>query len=104
MLFLLRIILEGTNINSESFYATNQASLSLAQLIKFNSVKRKPRETAICPRHTLYQETPLPVYLGTMIHSKTRMKDVIKKLRTLGLDITYKSISKIQEQVMKQKI
>ena len=104
MLFLLRIILEGTNINSESFYATNQASLSLAQLIKFNSVKRKPRETAICPRHTLYQETPLPVYLGTMIHSKTRMKDVIKKLRTLGLGITYKSISKIQEQVMKQKI
>ena len=97
------MILEGTNINSESFYATNQASLSLAQLIKFNSVKRKPRETAICSHHTLYQETPLPVYLGTMIHSKTRMKDVIKKLGTLGLGITYKSISKIQEQVMKQK-
>ena len=98
------MILEGTNINSESFYATNQASLSLTQLIKFNSVKRKPRETTICPRHTLYQETPLPVYLGTMIHSKTRIKDVIKKLGTLGLGITYKSISKIQEQVMKQKI
>ena len=98
------MILEGTNINSESIYATNQASLSLAQLIKFNSVKRNPRETTICPRHTLYLETPLPVYLGTMIHSKIRMKDVIKKLGTLGLGITYKSISKIQEQVMKQKI
>ena len=78
------MILEGTNINSESIYATNQASLSLAQLIKFNSVKRKPRETTICSRHTLYQETPLPVYLGTIIHSKTRIKDVIKKVRNTG--------------------
>ena len=32
LLVLLRMILEGTNINSESSYVTNQAALSLAQL------------------------------------------------------------------------
>ena len=64
LLVLLRMIIEGTNINSESSYATNQVALSLAQLIKFNSVKPKRRETTICPCHTLSQKTPLPVYLG----------------------------------------
>ena len=104
LLLLLRMIVEGTNINSESSYATNQAALSLAQLIKFNSVKCKRRETTIRPRHTLSQETPLPLYVGLMIHSKTRMEDVIEKLATLGLRFTYNRVSEIQEKVMKQEI
>ena len=93
---LLRMIVEGININSEPSYAANHAALSLAQLIEFNSVKRKGRETAICHRHTLSRETPLLVYLGLMVHSKTRMK--------LGLSITYNRISEIQELVMKQEV
>ena len=47
------MILEGTNINLELFYAANHAALSLAQLIEFNSVKHKRRETTIRRRHTL---------------------------------------------------
>ena len=78
LLVLIRMILEGTPTNSESSYATNQAALSLAQLIKFNSVKHKRREATILARQTLSQETPLLVYLGFMIHSKTRMKGVIE--------------------------
>ena len=85
---LLRMIVEGININSEPSYAANHAALSLAQLIEFNSVKRKGRETAICRRHTLSRETPLLVYLGLMVHSKTRMKIIIEKLAKLGLSIT----------------
>ena len=53
LLVLLRMILEGTNINLELFYAANHAALSLAQLIEFNSVKHKRRETTIRRRHTL---------------------------------------------------
>ena len=98
------MILEGTNINLQYSYATNQAALSLAQVIKFDSVKPKRRETTIRPRHALSQETALPLYLGLMIHSKTRMKGVIEKLAILGLSITYNGLSKIQEQVMKQEI
>ena len=53
LLVLLRMILEGTNINLELFYAANHAALSLARLIEFNSVKHKRRETTIRRRHTL---------------------------------------------------
>ena len=101
---LLRMIVEGININSEPSYAANHAALSLAQLIEFNSVKRKGRETTICRRHTLSRETPLLVYLGLIVHSKTRMKIIIEKLAKLGLSITYNRISEIQELVMKQEV
>ena len=47
------MILEGTNINLELFYAANHGALSLAQLIKFNSVKHKRRDTTIRRRYTL---------------------------------------------------
>ena len=50
LLVLLRMILEGTPTNSESSYATNQGALSLAQLIKFNSVKHERREATILAR------------------------------------------------------
>ena len=98
------MMLESINVNSESSYVTKQAALSRAQLIKFNSAKHKRREATVHPHHTLSQETPLPVYFGLMIHSKTRMKCVIKKLATLGVSITYSRVSEIQEQVMKQDI
>ena len=87
------MIVEGININSEPSYAANHAALSLAQL-----------ETKIRRRHTLSRETPLLVYLGLMVHSKTRMKIVIEKLAKLGLSITYNRISKIKELVMKQEV
>ena len=102
LLVLLRMILEGTKINSESSYVNYQAALSLAQLIKFNIVKRERSETRICPRHTLSQKIPLPVYLGLMTHSITRMKGIIERLAILGLSITYNYVSEMQEQEMKQ--
>ena len=72
-----------------------------AKFKSFKNGKRNSREATICPRHT-----PLSVYLGLMIHSKTRVKGVIIKLEILGLSITYNCVSEIQEpeQVMKQKI
>ena len=39
-----------------------------------------------------------------MIHAKTKMKGVIEKFVTLGLNITDSRVSEIQEQVMKQEI
>ena len=39
-----------------------------------------------------------------MVHSKTRMKNIIEKLAKLGLSITYNRVSEMQELVMKQEI
>ena len=40
-------------------------------------------------RHSENQETPLPIYLGLMIHAITRKWDIIDKLHKLGLSISY---------------
>ena len=71
-MMLVRMILEGTNISSTTSTATCQAVLTISQLIKFNSVKWKRRESTTFVRHSVSQETPLHVYLGLMINSITR--------------------------------
>ena len=40
-------------------------------------------------RHSEDRETPLPIYLGVMIHATTRKRDIIDKLHKLGLSISY---------------
>ena len=39
-----------------------------------------------------------------MVHSKTRMKNIVEKLAKLSLSITYNCLSEMQELVMKQEI
>lgn len=41
LLTLVNMILEGPNIKDQKAHPTNQAALSIAQLLKFKSVKRK---------------------------------------------------------------
>ena len=59
LILLIRMILEGTSLSAEISQTTQQISMSLSQLIKFNSIKWK---TTLSSRHSLLQETPLPVY------------------------------------------
>ena len=49
--------------------AIRQAALTLAQLLKFNSVKHT-HKTEECTQHDKSQETPLPVHIGVMFHMK----------------------------------
>ena len=53
-------ILEGPNARLQLTGKPSQATLTLAQLLKFNSVKHA-RKTEQCTRHIKSQETPLPV-------------------------------------------
>ena len=84
------MVLEGPSIKDQSEYST-QAALSIAQLLKFNCVKHARKQTAFSPsvRHSSEQETPLPVYIGLMLHAKTRKGNLIDKLSNLGLCISY---------------
>ena len=51
---------------------TSPASLAIAQLLKFNSVKHKRAPgTAAFVRHRTSQETPVPLYIGLMLHGDT---------------------------------
>ena len=38
------------------------------------------------------KETPLPVYIGVMLHLKTRKGDLINRLYSLGMSISYDEV------------
>jgi len=93
LLALVSMLLEGPG----NFDSTDtQAALSISQLIIFNAVKQPRRSAANDEhhrmpiiRHPLNQETPLPLYMGLMLHSATRKRKIVDKCFKLGLSISY---------------
>lgn len=70
----------------------------ISQLLIFNSVKEQ-RNNSDCStstlRHSQSRETPLPVYVGLVIHAETRKKGLVDKLYRLGLSISYDRVMQI---------
>ena len=74
LLALLNMILEGPS-TKDQIEDTTPAALSIAQLLKFNSIKhRRTQDTTHFVRHTTTQETPVPTYVGLMLHAHTCKK------------------------------
>ena len=93
------MILEGGNIeieNNESAVDVSAASLSIAQLIRFNFLRRKSSIAAKYQRHPREQETPLPLYNGLMLYTHTRKKTLINRMATLGLSVSYDRVQSIK--------
>lgn len=87
---LMQMILAGTNIQNQTT-STGDVSLSaqsLTQLITFNTLKRGRTETSGI-RHNTERETSLPLYLGLLIHTKTRKRDLVDVLFQHGLSVSY---------------
>jgi len=103
LLNFVNMLLEGPGcINS----STNQAALSISQLIVFNAIQRQRPHVAsvdvddtahkrFSTRHSSSQETPLPIYIGLMLHSATRKKKVVNKCNRLGLSVSYNRVLQI---------
>ena len=91
LLNFLSMVLEGSKIDDTSSVCPKiqRASLSIAQLIRFNSIKRSRSNRSEVTRHHLDRECPLPVYMGLMVHPCTRKKSLVNKLNSLGLSISY---------------
>ena len=62
----------------------------------FNIVKNKLRETVSHVCHSKLKEAPLPVYLGMLIHNKTRKKGLVNEFAEQGLSISYSRLQEIQ--------
>ncbi|GFO27757.1 hypothetical protein PoB_005426200 [Plakobranchus ocellatus] len=61
------MILDGPNITRREGGDSRQATLNIAQLLQYNSsAKRRSKSASF--HHRKSRETPLPVYLGMMIH------------------------------------
>ena len=84
---LVNMILEGPSIKEQS-ENTTPAALSIAQLLKFNSIKhRRTQGTShsVTVKHMTAQETPVPIYIGLMLHAHTRKKELVDRLNHLGI-------------------
>ena len=101
-LALVAMVLNGPNIKAQSDSATPQPVLTISQLLMFNSSVRRRKELISTPYHCKERETPLPVYLGVMTHTKTRKHQLVDHLYELGLSISYDRVLEISTEVYRQ--
>ena len=99
LLTLVTMILGGPSIIDQSVDRI-RAALSIAQLFKFNSTKRK-RDNVSCAhvKHSVTQETPVPRYIGLMLHANSRKRELIDRLNHLGLCISYDRVLRLSAQM-----
>ena len=96
-LSLVRMILEGPSIKTHvSNVVESQSILTISQLLQFNCAIRR-RKDADAIYHSSDREPPLPIYLGMVIHPETRKKDLVDKLFSLGLSISYDRLMNISK-------
>ena len=102
LLCLIRMLLEGPNCgpNNEGVDFGDETAVNIAQLIIFNSTKRK-RDIGE-RRRPLERETALPVYLGLLVHTKTRKASLVDKFSKLGVSISYDRVRDIKAAVTNQ--
>ena len=101
LICLITMILEGPNIKDQ-MTDTGTAAVAIAQILKFNSVNHKRMQSTSPPstvRHSHAQETPLPIYLGMMLHAHTRKKELVDRLAHVGLSISYDRVLRLTAQM-----
>lgn len=96
LLALVTMVLTGPSITCNN-KAKYQAALSIAQLMKFNCVKRSSPGTTTT--HTKEQETPLPFYLGLKIHTQTRSRNLLDSFFHLGMSVSYDRVLQVSTQL-----
>ena len=99
----ISMLIIGTCITDSLPTSAHKASLTIAQLVKFNMVKGKRSNTTNeIARHSKEQETPFPLYLGLMIHSKTRKKGLVGRLAKYGMCVSYDRVQHVQTSIAKE--
>ena len=105
LVFLVHMLLEGPHFmkncpvdaGCDSTDDGDDVAVNIAQLIRYNSTK-KMRDGGE-RSHSLDRETPLPVYVGLLLHTKTRKAGLVNKLSRLGLCISYDTVCDMKESI-----
>ena len=97
---LVDMILKGATVDKEPVVDRdpNQACLTIAQLIVFNSVQRE-RSTASKCRHIRARECPVPIYTSLKIHGATRDRSLVDAFFKLGLCISYDRLLSVSSDI-----
>ena len=88
---LVDMVLLGPSIENQSKNVeqkTRQTSLTVSQLIYFNSIRHR-KAAGEQSRHNIDRETPLPLYIGLKLYASTRKKDLVDIMFELGMCISY---------------
>ena len=94
LLSLINMILYGPNIETQSCNLTaNQPGVTIAQLLQYNCYAcrrgtKQERKNKSC-------ETPVTIYTGLAIHSKTCSREVVETMYNLRLSVSYDRILSI---------
>jgi len=96
---LVAMVLDGPNIASQSSSITApQSVLTLAQIICYNTtIHRRKGSTATF--HTTKREPPLPIYIGLLLHAKTRKRGLVERMHELGLSISYDRVLQLSTDI-----
>ena len=94
-------VLEGPSIKDQ-MADTTPAAVAIAQMLKFNCIKHNrehPTTGLVTARHSAAQETPVPTYVGMMLHAHTRKRELVDRLSHLGMSISYTSVIELSAQM-----
>ena len=90
------MIIEGGDFNRSFSKILHKIFTNIAQLICFNSVKRKRSEKIQNLHHSTKNEPPLPVLVGLKVHTKTGKSIFVDSLADEGMSITYNRVLEIR--------
>ena len=98
LLRFIQMVLRGTNTQTDvNNSSTKQSDLTISQLIMYNSyIRQRKDRKSITAYHSKVREMPVAVYFGLLLHSQTRQKNLIDKLYSLGLSVTYEGVLEIE--------
>jgi len=106
LLALVSMVINGTNIKTLTNDAPAlQSAYSISQLLMYNSsIRRRNKDkttssTSSNVKHNQERETPLAIYLGLMVHSKTRKRELVDILFSLGLSISYDRVLELSAEL-----
>ncbi|CAB3987995.1 Hypothetical predicted protein [Paramuricea clavata] len=96
---LVNMILHGPNIRKQAENRSTQATLTVSQLLQFNSYFSNRSGCSHHDHHNRCRETPLPIYLGLSIHARTRKRDLVDNFFKLGLSVSYDRVLSISTDI-----
>lgn len=82
------MILEGRDFNRSLSTSLHKIFTNIAQLIRFNNVKKKRSEKIQNFGHSTKNESPLLVLVGLKVHAKPEKDGLVDSLAGEGMSIT----------------
>ena len=99
---LNEMISRGTSVDLDQ---PREVSCAARSIMIFNSVKRERKENKSGSiRHSSVRETHLPLYMGLLIHAKTRKRELVDILYEHGLSVSYDRVMQLSTDIANQVI